>query len=232
MLISLKKKLVFLSNPKCGSTSFERAVSTYCEIALTSTARRKHVTCHQFRTHWQPFLSSEFCINDLFVLCTTREPISKIISWYKYRSRQQLIGNSRWLGKVPFRQFCSAEMNKQYDSFFFKSDKLLADIVIPIDHASYLETFLGNEFNIGTFSKHNTSKKVSDHSLASKMKYSDYLEIASEELKRARKPFIESIERHNQISSFYKDKHCTFDLREGAIDFKNFLSKKEPFRNI
>ena len=215
MLISLEKKIALLANPKCGTTSIENAMANKCDIKMTATQYFKHTNAHTFKKKWKPFLASQLGIKNLLTICTTREPTSKIISWYKYRSRPKLKGTKRYLGDTPFHEFCSQQMQLQADAFFFDAEtkKLLVDIVVPIENIEILENFLSKEFKIKAIPRINTSTTVHPRSLAASMNNNSYQEVIENELKKASTIFTESMQRSKIISSFFSGREKFDDLR-------------------
>ena len=216
MLISLKKEIAFLANPKCGTTSIEKALANKCEIKMTSTKYFKHTNAYTFQKKWKPFLASQLGIKNLLTICTTREPTSKIISRYKYRSRSQLKGEKRYLGDTPFREFCSQQMQLQSDAFFFDADtkKLLIDIVVPIENIEILENFLSKEFEVESIPRINTSTRAHPTSLAARMNNNSYQEVIEDELKKASTIFTESVQRSKLIANFFSSREKLDDLRD------------------
>lgn len=226
MLISISKKLVILSNAKCGTTSIRAALSKKCEIRVGTTPQLKHINASKFTKIWEPFLSEKLGIDNPFVICTTRPPTSKIVSWYKYRSRGQIKGTKRYLGDIPFRDFCANCMKKQADKFFFDEStyKPWVDIAVPLENISILEAFLCKEFNINQIPKVNSSDTVAPSSIAAKMATQDYNEIIKMELKNASREFTQSIKRHNQILSFFSTSDRR-ELRKEAANFRQIFER-------
>ena len=225
MLISLEKEIALLSNPKCGTTSIEKALGNKCDIKMTATKYFKHTDAYTFEKKWKPFLASQLGIKNLLSICTTREPTSKIISWYKYRSRPQLKGANRYLGDTPFREFCSQQMQLQADAFFFdvETKKLLVDIVVPIENIEILKTFLSKEFKITSIPHINTSAKVDPTSLAASMENNSYQEIIEDELKKASAIFTESVQRSKLITNFFSSGEKLDDLRNISSTLQGIL---------
>lgn len=79
VLVSIKNRIALLSNPKCGTTSIEHALSGKCEIRTTNTAYFKHTDAVTFSKIWKPFLNKELGIHDLLTICSTRSPSSKLL---------------------------------------------------------------------------------------------------------------------------------------------------------
>ena len=225
MLVSIKNRIAFLSNPKCGTTSIEHALRGECEIRMTSTAYFKHTDAVTFSKIWKPFLTKKLGIYNLLTICTTRSPSSKIVSWYKYRSRSQLKGSKRYLGDTLFRDFCSHSMQDQADKFFFdaSANKPIVDIAIPIECMKILEDFVSKTFNIKAIPKINTSREVDSSSYAAKMTSKDYEQVIQEEAKKASKIYTESVIRHKLIQDFFSDPNHHINLRSAAANFQKYF---------
>lgn len=222
MLVSISKKIVFLSNPKCGTTSIEKAISPHCEIRLMGTKYGKHTPASRFARAWMPFLGQQLKISDFFIICTTRSPFSKIVSWYKYRSRASLEGHRRYLGGIPFKEFCEHCMSKSSDRFFFDevTKKPLVDIAIPIEKIKVFEDFAIKEFNINGIPTLNKSESLSPTSHAASMTANDYQNIMEKALNTASKSFTESVTRHNILIDLFETDNHRNDLRKMALEFK------------
>jgi len=222
MLISTSRGIAFLSNPKCGTTSIERALSKKCEISMTKTSHFKHMNAVKFTKTWKPFLTKKLLIDNLLIFCTTRSPSSKIISWYKYRSRTQLKGSKKYLGSTPFRDFCSQSMQTQADKFFFDAttNRFLVDIAIPIENIRIIETFVCKEFGIKQIPKINTSEKPDQSSYAATMTPADYEQVIKEEARKASKTYVESTIRHKLLADFFSRQSQNIDLRSASLQFK------------
>ena len=207
MLVSLEHQFAFFSNPKCATTSIEKYLSKYCEISLTSTKLGKHTSPIKFK-QLESFLKLECNMPDLKKICTTRDPVAKIISWYTYRSRPKLKTKrpDRYLGETDFRSFCRSKMQRFPLSFYYESisDNFLVDVVVPVDHLSRLEAFFQNKFSLN----HGFPKRNSSSAETPQMSTSQLHEIADSELNNASNEFRKGIEIYSTILSHYnKENH-------------------------
>jgi len=85
MIISKKKKFVFASIPKTGTTSIERTLMKY-EDAFATVSSKKHT----------PFLQVEHLPLPYFKFCFFRNPWDQFVSLYEYRKER------RKFEKLPF----------------------------------------------------------------------------------------------------------------------------------
>lgn len=211
MQISIKHGLTFLSNPKCGTTSIEHVLKRKCEINLSGTKIGKHLDARQYIKHWNPFLTEQFPKQKFFVLCTTREPISKLISWYQYRSRSKIINSRRYLGNVDFGEWCKTNMlnSKPADYFFYNSSKnqLLVDLVVPISQFKRLDIFFQSTLGSSKFPRKNISIDIHPNSFAYSNPREKLFEIAREIYNELPKEnlFRQSVNRHKKIEEFFEN---------------------------
>lgn len=98
MLIFDQIKLVYLANPKTGTTSFEHAFARYAN-RKQSRILTKHVPFRRFKKTF-PKLAREYEI----VTCV-RDPLETLHSWYRYRSRPILRGNPNSTHGLSFEEF-------------------------------------------------------------------------------------------------------------------------------
>ena len=202
MLVSLEHQFAFFSNPKCATTSIEEYISKHCEISITSTKLGKHTTPRNFKK-LESFLKTECNTPFLKKICTARDPVKKIISWYTYRSRPRLKSKrpERYLGATDFRSFCRSQMQRCPLSFFYENatNDFFVDFVVPVDHLSRLETFFQNKFNLkDRFSQKNTSSAETPQ-----LNTSQLHEIALSELNNASLEFHKGIEIYTTILEYY-----------------------------
>lgn len=89
MLISVRKRFVFLSMPKSASTSVEMALAPHCD--LVASYPLKHTNCQAFLRFYAPLLQKKCGLSrsDYEIVCLFREPMSWLNSWYRYRTREK-----------------------------------------------------------------------------------------------------------------------------------------------
>ncbi len=100
MLIFREIKLVYLANPKTGTTSFEHAFASFAD-SKKSKFLPKHTPFRRFRKKF-PRLAREYEI----VTCV-RDPLDTLYSWYRYRSRPALRGHANSTFALSFEEFFS-----------------------------------------------------------------------------------------------------------------------------
>ena len=206
MLVSLKHQFAFFSNPKCATTSIEKYLAKHCEVSINSTKHGKHTKPRNFK-ELNLFLERECNVVSIKKICTARDPVDKIISWYTYRSRPKLkrIRPDRYLGNTDFRDFCRAQMRKCPLNFFYDSSKndFDVDFVVPIQHLKSLEIFFQNTLKSNQqLSRSNTSRAKNTD------KISHYKQIALEEINSASSEFINGTKIYNEILNHYNDSNA------------------------
>lgn len=98
MLIFDDIKLIYLANPKTGTTAFEQAFRRYANKELSDTLP-KHVPFRRVRRVF-PQLVKQYEV----VTCV-REPLDTLYSWYRYRQRALLKGDPNSTYGVSFKTF-------------------------------------------------------------------------------------------------------------------------------
>lgn len=112
MLISVKKKFVFIANSKTASTSIENALTKFAEINRNGGAQRKHVKWLKVKREYKfLFNLKKYRPESFFRFGVVREPIEWVLSWYNYRR-----GNKKVQHTLPF--------NTTFEQFWAKDEWL------------------------------------------------------------------------------------------------------------
>lgn len=114
MLISLHRRLVFLAMTKTASTSIEEALLPLCHISFYRHPKVKHISYVRYKRFVQPYLE-EIGFSGFETTCLIREPISWVFSWYKYRSRQEILGQPESTADTSFDDFATAYLTERKD---------------------------------------------------------------------------------------------------------------------
>lgn len=107
MLIFIPARLTLLSLPKTGTTALEVALSERADIAFRSAPEIKHLNLRQYRRNIRPLLAP-FGAPEFETVATMRDPIDWLRSWYRFRTRDALIGHANSTVQVSFEQFIDA----------------------------------------------------------------------------------------------------------------------------
>jgi hypothetical protein len=120
MLISIRHKFVLVAMPKCASTALETALKRHCDVSLGgSSSQLKHLPYSMFELHLMPLLRER--LGDKAVcepLSLFREPLEWLFSWYKYRTRPELVDadhrrQKNYSGNVSFAEFLNEHFSKR-----------------------------------------------------------------------------------------------------------------------
>ena len=114
MIASIEHKFALLANPKTGTTALEAAFGRYAEIEVRGAPKWKHINYVMMRRIFGGFLERRGCQ----VYTVVRHPIDVLVSWYRYRAREELrdpkhprAGN--YTGNISFAQFVAEWAGKQ-----------------------------------------------------------------------------------------------------------------------
>ena len=111
MLISTRKKFIFVSNTKTASTSIELLLKQHSQIVITAPPDLKHMNyrdiIHMFGKLFQ---KPEYNVNKFYKFGVFRDPVDWVISWFNYRSRQEIANpkhrsHSTYLGNISFKEY-------------------------------------------------------------------------------------------------------------------------------
>jgi len=119
LLISVRRRLVFLSLPKTATTSVEAALAPHCGVVVRNPPSLKHATYNAFMRDYAPILERKCRLkrSDYEVLCILREPMAWLHSWYRYRTREGVPIPERRTDKVTFSEFLEAYLAKPKPPF-------------------------------------------------------------------------------------------------------------------
>jgi hypothetical protein len=105
MLVFWKEKLVFLAVPKTGTTALEGALSPRASIILRDPPVLKHSPVYRYNRFVLPFFEQAAGESDMETLAVVRHPIDWLSSWYRYRHRDDLVGQPNSTRGISFDEF-------------------------------------------------------------------------------------------------------------------------------
>ncbi len=111
MLISVNKRLVFLSMPKCGSTAIEVALTPHFGGAFSGPPKLKHMPFSTFHDRLRPLLESYTGGRSFETVCLFREPMDWRRSWWRYRMRDAAKARGRSTQNMSFAEFLEANLS-------------------------------------------------------------------------------------------------------------------------
>ncbi|MDS9467498.1 gamma-glutamyl kinase [Paracoccus sp. MBLB3053] len=104
MLIFIEPRIVLLSVPKTGTTALEMALAPRAEIAFRARPEIKHLNQRQYLKRIAPLLAP-LKGAPFESVAVVREPLDWLRSWYRFRTREELIGHPNSTVKISFEQF-------------------------------------------------------------------------------------------------------------------------------
>lgn len=154
MLIFLAPRLVLLSVPKTGTTALEEALAPHAEIVFRSEPSIKHLNLRQYINRIQPLIARRGQPLPETV-AVIRKPLDWLGSWYRYRSREALIGHANSTANVSFEQFVTeyliprqkdrpayARLGRQSEFLLDHDGKIAVDHVFRYESLPLLVDFL------------------------------------------------------------------------------------------
>jgi hypothetical protein len=116
MLVFWKKNLTLLSVPKTGTTALEAALKPYADIIISSPPELKHLPLYRYNRFMEKMFEAAVSRKPETV-AVVREPISWLGSWYRYRQRDELVGNPNSTQGVSFDEFVQEYLKGKPEPF-------------------------------------------------------------------------------------------------------------------
>jgi hypothetical protein len=107
MQIFLTENLVLFAVPKAGSTALEAASRSRASIILRDNNADRHIGVRGYTRRWAPFLKRSFGFEGEGV-AVIRDPVERLGSWYRYRTRLDPSRNRRSTREMSFEEFLAA----------------------------------------------------------------------------------------------------------------------------
>ena len=104
MLVFWKENLVLLAVPKTGSTALEGALAPRASMVLRDPPHLKHAPCYRYKRFLKPFFVQAGGQTPE-LMAVVRNPVDWLGSWYRYRTRPNLIGHENSTHDVSFDDF-------------------------------------------------------------------------------------------------------------------------------
>lgn len=167
MLISLSRKFVFIANLKTASTSIEKALSPWAELALTESRFGKHMPYRRIEAQFGHLLDL-VDRSEMLVFGVIRDPVDYMASLYnshteaKFRDLPAL-----YTGGLDFDRFLhewtarnADQVRQQHLRFLDRRGRLAADYLISYDRLESGLRFVAGHLGIGgllSFGRQNSS---------------------------------------------------------------------------
>lgn len=107
MLVSLQHRLVVLATPKCASTAMEDAFAAHVDVVISGHPKAKHTPFRKYDRFLKRFFET-VTDDPLEVVCLFRDPVDWLQSWWRYRSREALLGKPQSTRGMTFDDFARA----------------------------------------------------------------------------------------------------------------------------
>ena len=104
MLVFWKENLVLLAVPKTGSTALEGALAPRASMVLRDPPHLKHAPCYRYKRFLKPFFVQAGGQKPE-LMAVVRNPIDWLGSWYRYRTREDLVGHPNSTRDISFDDF-------------------------------------------------------------------------------------------------------------------------------
>ncbi len=105
MLVFWAEKLVFLAVPKTGTTALQGALAPRASIVLRDPPQLKHSPVARYKRFLQPMFAQGGGQPDMETFAMVRNPVDWLSSWYRYRTREELIGQPNSTHGISFDDF-------------------------------------------------------------------------------------------------------------------------------
>ena len=146
MLISIKKRFIFVANSKAASTSIELALSPYAEIQRGITPKDKHMKMQAVLNEFGfLFEQPEYDPNTFVKFGVMRDPVDWIYSWFRYRKGNNT--KSPLPKNMTFPEFWAkgdwnlyypgGKKRQQQNTFTSPDGDILVDYIIPYNMLSH-----------------------------------------------------------------------------------------------
>lgn len=105
MLVFWDEKLVFLAVPKTGTTAIEGALAPSAAMVFRHPPQLKHSPIQRYKRFLQPMFAQGGGQPDMETFAMVRNPIDWLGSWYRYRTRDELMGHENSTRDISFDDF-------------------------------------------------------------------------------------------------------------------------------
>ncbi len=169
MMIFFNARLAVLSVPKTASTAYQQALRDHADIVVSGPPELKHAPVRRFDRFFQNIFRKMYD-TELEIMAVVREPVDWLGSWYRYRSRPQLVGHPNSTADISFESFVQAYMQdsrpgfadvgSQSEFFLTRSNGAGATHVFRYEHQDKILSFLEDRLDTKiTLSRENVSPR-------------------------------------------------------------------------
>lgn len=108
MLVFARPRLVLLSVPKTGTTALEAALAGDADLVLRNPPHLKHTNLQGWQKTFAPLFQDKGA--SFRTVAVVRDPVDRLRSWYKYRNRDDLVGQPNSTRGLSFEDFAAEFM--------------------------------------------------------------------------------------------------------------------------
>lgn len=154
MLYFHQQGLVFLEVPKTGSSAVVEALVDNASMAIRRPPAMRHMNAGWFRNRARPFIEKNWgAAPETFAIM--REPVDRLVSWYRYLQRDEAPGGPSSTVGVPFEHFITSVIGNagpfkwigRQDRFLMGNGKeLMVNHLFRYDRPQVLSAFLAERF--------------------------------------------------------------------------------------
>ncbi len=116
MLVFIKENLVILAVPKTGSTALQSALASRADMVVANPPELKHAPIYRYDRFFRPMFRKMFDV-DPEIMAIVREPTDWLGSWYRYRTRKFLQGESTSTANLSFDEFVCAYLEEERPAY-------------------------------------------------------------------------------------------------------------------
>ncbi|PRY78739.1 hypothetical protein CLV80_10363 [Yoonia maritima] len=104
MLVFAKEQLVILAVPKTGTSALSAALAPRASMVLRNPPSIKHVNMRRYQRFLRPLINQSQETGPE-VMAIIRHPVDWLGSWYRYRTRDALLGHENSTANISFDDF-------------------------------------------------------------------------------------------------------------------------------
>ncbi|MBE0414764.1 gamma-glutamyl kinase [Yoonia sp.] len=156
MLVFWQENLVLLAVPKTGTTALAGALAPGASMVLRDPPGLKHMSCRRYNRFLRPLLlQPDGQAPEL--MAVVRQPVDWLASWYRYRSRDALVGHPNSTRGISFNDFvmeyCKdqpapfAAVGSQAKFLRVDNDKVGVDYLFRYESWDKITNFLAQRLN-------------------------------------------------------------------------------------
>ncbi|SIN93139.1 hypothetical protein [Vannielia litorea] len=156
MLLFWDARLVFLATPKTGTHALESALGDVADIAFRHPPTVKHMG-YAWSNRVMPRIVGQKEWTGFRTVAVMREPLSWLGSWYRYRRRNDLQGQSNSTRDMNFSRFLRgyladpqppyARLGRQWKFLRTEDGRVGIDYLFPYERFEELVAFLENRLD-------------------------------------------------------------------------------------